>query len=599
MRFIALCEHVCIWRTAATEGCRLMLGLLGIEALAAAVALLTAFVYPQLGASWFSRVERTWTALARRRGLSVLLCGVLALALRAAILPIEPVPQPVVHDEFGYLLAADTFAHWRLTNPPHPMWEHFETFSILQRPTYQSYAPPAQGAILAIGKVLFGHPFWGAWLSTGAMCGAICWMLQAWVRPEWALLGGVLAVLRFAAFGYWANSYWGGAVGATAGALVLGALPRVKQSLSVWSVFLIALGLLILATSRPYEGLIFSLPVAGALCLWILGKGLPPFSVTFRRIVIPLTVMLALSGAAIGYYFWRVTGSPFRTPYQVERQTYAFAPLMTWQRLPPQPVHRHAVIQRMYQDEVGAYFFARSRFGFGFNLLRTSLTIWKFFLGPALTIPILMMLAILPYGLSWKQVSPSTRLLLIIAGVVLAGLSVELALFSPHYAAPLTCVILALVLQSMQRLRSWQWHGKPTGLFLTRAVPTICLILFILRILAVSLHIPLPRSHTPAWYEEGPRESGRVGINAELSNLAGDQLVIVKYAADHNYFIEWVYNEADIDKSKVVWARDMGAAEDEQLVQYFANRRPWILEADENPPRLLPYDNSLATTRVP
>ena len=599
MRFIALREHVCIWRTAATEGCRVMLGLLGIEALAAAVALLTAFVYPQLGASWFSRVERTWTALARRRGLSVLLCGVLALALRAALLPIEPVPQPVVHDEFGYLLAADTFAHWRLTNPPHPMWEHFETFSVLQRPTYQSYAQPAQGMILAIGRMIFGHPFWGVWLSVGALPAAICWILQAWVGPEWALLGGLLAVLRFATFGYWASSYWGGSAGAIGGAVVLGALPRVKKSLGVWHVFLLALGLLILATSRPYEGLIFSLPVAGALGLWILGKKSPPFSVIFRRIVIPLTVMLALSALTIGYYFWRITGSPFRTPYQVERQTYAFAPLMIWQPIPPRPVYRHPVIQRMYQDEVGAYFFARSRFGFGFNLLRTCVTIWKFFLGPALTIPILMLLAILPYGLSWKQVSPSTRLLLIIAGAVLAGLSVELALFSPHYAAPLTCVILALVLKSMQRLRSWQWHGRPTGLFLTRAVPTICVILFILRILAVPLHIPLPRSHTPAWYEDGPREFGRAKIDTELSRLTGDQLVIVRYAPEHNYFVEWVYNEADIDKSKVVWARDMGAAEDEQLVQYFANRRPWILEADENPPRLLPYDNSLAATRMP
>jgi len=148
-------------------------------------------------------------------------------------------------------------------------------------------------------------------------------------------------------------------------------------------------------------------------------------------------------------------------------------------------------------------------------------------------------------------------------------------------------------------LRSWQWRGEPTGIFLTRAVPTICVVLFVLRIFAVPLHIPLPKSHAPAWYEDGPREFGRARINAELSNLTGGQLVIVRYAPDHNYFVEWVYNEADIDKSNVVWARDMGAAEDEQLIHYFANRRSWILEADENPPKLLPYDNSLVATRVP
>jgi hypothetical protein len=573
-----------------------MAGLMGIEALAVAAALVVAFVYPQFAAAWFSKAEHAFVQLANRRWLSMLLCGALALALRAALLPIEPIPKPVVHDEFGYLLAADTFAHLRLTNPPHPMWEHFETFSVLQHPTYQSYAPPAQGVILAVGNIIFGDPFWGVWLSLGVLSAAICWMLQAWVGSEWALLGGLLVVLRFATFGYWANSYWGGAVGGIGGALLLGALPRVKQSQNFQDVSVLALGLLILATSRPYEGFIFSVPVAVALCAWIAGKKSPPFRGTFRRVVIPLTLMLGVVALAMGYYFWRVTGRPFRSPYQVERSTYAYVPLLISQPLPPPPIHRHPVIGKMYQDEVGAYSFARSPFGFGFNLLRTCLSICKFFLGPALAIPILMLIAILPYGLSWKQVNRSTRLLLIIAVVVLAGLSLELSLFSPHYAAPLMCVILALSLKSMQQLRSWQWHGKTTGLFLTRAVPSICVALFFLRVLSVPFRIPLPRSHAPAWCEVGPREFGRAQIIAQLSSLAGDHLVIVRYAPNHNYFAEWVYNAADIDKSKVVWARDMGDAEDEQVIRYFANRRPWVVEADENPPRLLPYDRALAAT---
>jgi hypothetical protein len=75
---------------------------------------------------------------------------------------------------------------------------------------------------------------------------------------------------------------------------------------------------------------------------------------------------------------------------------------------------------------------------------------------------------------------------------------------------------------------------------------------------------------------------------AALARLPGRQLVIVRYTPDHDTFEEWVYNEADIDAAKVVWARDMGG-QNEELFEYFKDRSVWLLHADEKPPRLLPF----------
>src|SRR2546429_9803143 len=163
-----------------------------IELCLTAVCLVIAFTQPELGESCFSRQEQRFSTFASRRNLSVISVGLLSLVLRLALLPILPIPQPGIHDEFSHLLLADTLAHGRLANPTHPMWVHFETFHVNWHPTYTSMYFPGPAIFMAAGQGIAGRPFLGVWLGAGGMCAPSCWAFQGWLAPLWALVGGIL-----------------------------------------------------------------------------------------------------------------------------------------------------------------------------------------------------------------------------------------------------------------------------------------------------------------------------------------------------------------------------------------------------------------------
>lgn len=537
---------------------------------------------------WFQAVEQCLQHLARRRALTVLMVGVLALVVRAALLPNVPVPQPGFHDDFGYLLAADTFAHGRLANPTHPLWVHFESIHINQKPTYMPMYYAAQGLVMALGQVVTGNPWVGVWLSAGAMCAAICWMLQGWLPPGWALLGGLLSVMRLASFTYWVNSYCGGALAALGGALVLGALPRLKHHPRVREALLMGLGFALLANTRPYESLFFGVPIAVAAWVWILGRKCLPYRKLIMRVALPMGVLLAATVAGMTYFFWRVTGSPFRIPYQVNLDTYIAVPYFPWQPLNLKHVYHHPVLEQFYLHGWQMYFYYHDRRHPFDVLAEKAADTYRFYLGPLLALPVILVLAINPRQFFRKLITGKSGFWVAVCGATFAGAALPIY-FIPHYVAPMTAAIYALVLQAMRYLRLWTWRGKEAGRWLVRTIPSLCVLLFVLRAFAPQLHVPTPVEWKHTWESEHFQNLDRARALAQLEALPGDHLVIVRYNQYHNSDNEWVYNRADIDKAKVVWARDMGDSKNAELIRYFSNRHVWLAEPDLAPPRLLPY----------
>lgn len=491
-----------------------------------------------------SPVFQKWIAHPLFRGLAL---AAISLAVLSAIALKNGLPQPRVQDEFSYLLAADTFAHGRLTNPTPPFPDHFESPHVLVQPTYMSKYPPGQAAALAIGQLLTGKPILGVWLSTAAAIVAIYWMFLAFVPPRRAFFGGFVAAI-YPPLVAWGEVYWGGAVAVAGAAILLGAAKRWMFRPNVPIALIAAIGLLVLTNTRPYEGAVLSLPIVSVAL----------FRAARNQFWQPLCAGLAalLVGAiAVGYYNYRVTGHALRMPSVEYSAQYDIYPKFWFLPPKPAPPYHNEVMRLLHtQWEHGDY--DRLRTLRGFLQISGQRLVQLISMHAQPVVLLLPLTAGLIYLDAWIYLTLAT---------FAVGILAE-SWFLPHYAAPLTPMILLLIVIGWRRL------GRVLG--------TLCFIAFFV---GTALHL--------AAAPESPR-FGRVDLIATNPVLqTGRHLILVKYAAGHLLDDDWVYNGADLSEENIVWARSLGAAEDAPLVHYFHDRQIWLLEVGEDRLRLNHYSS--------
>ena len=438
----------------------------------------------------------------------------LAVSLGAAAL--HGMPRPSWHDDYGNVLIADTFAHGRLANPPHPLSDFFETMMVLQRPAYAAKYPPGLGAVLALG-------FPAVWVLAALTCAAIWWALRAWISPELAFVGGLLTAIHPTMLS-WAESYHGGSLAALAGALLLGSVPR---TLPVVAGIAVAL----FAYSRPYEGLILTIAIALVLRPRKMWPAIP--------VAIAALIPLAIYNRA-------VTGSAFTLPYTIYEQRYDPVPNFLWESpraVAPEPNLEMATVYRVVY---GGHWWRIHRPGG----MREELAHKIEDIGIAVFGPYLLILLV-PLVAWWRVLKQRTGRLLTAILILFAFAPFSIIWWMElHYLAPGAVVVAALMVLLIAELPP--------------SFAAAVLVAFVVN--AASVFVDFVR--TP----EGGREAARRAIAAEVK----EGVIVVA----PNLF-EMVYNGADIDGQRVIWARDLGPQRNAALRAYYRGRKFWYLPTDE------------------
>ena len=509
-----------------------------------AATLSIAFLRPGLGNTVFTSFERRIRIIAARPILSLSVIAAVALLSRGLLLPLMGRSDPTAPDELSIILQAQTYLTGHLSNSV-KLSPDFTSIYVFTHPTYASMYPVLRSAPLFVGSLIGIGFAGGVWLCVIALCLLTYWTLCAFVPRSYALVAALIVVARFAVFSWWVNSYFGPALTAVGGLLLIGGYARIVKQPRVIYGCAIGVGVFLMMTTRPFEGLVISAPFACALL------------VRFIRTEPRRRPALMAAGAAAAAFVIggvgltvlhnrAVTGDPRTAPYSLYREQVAtMAPFLFQEpRLHPAPDY----MQERSFISLERQFYDHSRTTKGLLVGEASrfLTYISFYVGFALLIPFLV------GGWTLRR----RPLILVTAILFCVCLAIEAWSWS-QYASPAFGLFILAIAMGLQSLRTWRIGERPVGLALSRWLP-----------LGLLVGLSLPLSYlvfgTPG-FPQGklanfqssccwlhPR-SLHGAIDRTLDRLGTKNIVVVDEGARAPPFGLLVYNDADIAHSKTIW----------------------------------------------
>ncbi len=586
--------------------------------------------------------------LRRRPVVGVLLCGVLGAVLPAGYAWCAGIPEPQIHDEFSYLLAADTYAQGRLTNPSPELPEFFEAEHVLLVPTYMSKYPPGQGLVMALGQVACGMPACGVWFSCGVFAASLYWMLLGWTSARWALATTLAAILINMA-SYWSQSYWGGMAAASGGALLFGGLRRTLRRPQMSSSLLMGLGIVVLAITRPFEGLLACLPVAASMAWWLATDPTVRLQRKMLLWLLPVSGTCCAGAAALALDNQAVTGAWWELPYVLhQRQYYSggvtlfseswipsripcerivrfYNPLSLKETIVPPDAPAPASPAAGRQDDSidqerdsgkpqnlvheernpnnpakGTVRAAQSADPSDQIAVRSSPT----FLLRALNFTVFGFTGIATGDSPWgAQVAVLVSVVVLVAGwkdkwarfcwltmgTSLLGASTVWAWF-PHYAAPVLPLLYGTVAIALRRLGLVRGTWLPPRSIRPAMLVGVVLVVFIVNHGESIARQTVAKVSSPAQalFSTG-HTTPRSSVLEYLRNRSGTHLVFVRYSAEYSIHDEWVYNPADMNSAPVLFAHDLGFEKNGELIERHPDRFVWLATLTTEDRSLIPY----------